>query len=591
MNIRSLMTLGLFFCIPLSPQLALAQVDPGAPGPLQVTRAEYDYGDDALRFGSPPNEFPTEVRAVVYYPTNLATGPFPVVVFLHGWHPTCYLGTGAYLEWPCAAGHEPIPSYRGYEYEQQILASHGYIVVSISANGVNAKDTRFQDVGMLWRAVLLQRHLDQWNTFNTKGAAPFGTTFVGAVDLTRVGTMGHSRGGEGVARHYVYNREQGSPYGLLAVLPLAPVNFSREVMDGVNLNVLLPYCDGDVSDLQGVHFYDDSRYIAGDTTNKHITMVFGSNHAFYNTIWTPGGWPASTWDDWIVFQDGTGVDPFCGTGPGNHRLDPARTRGTFIAYATAFYRTYVGGETDFLPLLKGDTAPPPSATTDEILMSYHAHDAPGSRLDVNRTLDVTALTTDALGGPVVATGLTTYYLCGSPAPDPQHCLPTPPQPTSRQPHTTPSARSPLRGTSQLKIGWEAMTATYRNDLPVGTDITPYGVFQFRASVNWFDTRNPAGVPQDLSVRITDGSGNTASARASDASAALYYPPGEQGPIPGAPPGLQPHLSPVPKVLMNTVRIPLSSFAGIDLTDIRSVELDFDQTASGALLLTDLAFSD
>src|SRR5215831_12018371 len=321
---------------------AMAQVDPGVPGPLDITRAEYDYGDDAFDFMGRP----TEIRAVVWYPTDLSSGPFPVVVFLHGWHLTCYQGGTAFQgEWPCNPPHMPIPNYLGYEYEQQILASYGYIVVSISANGVNARDTQFTDVGMLWRAQLLQAHLDLWNMFNTVGGDPFGTLFVGAVDFTRVGTMGHSRGGEGVSRHYTYNREQGSPYGVLAVLPLAPVDFSREIMDNVNLMVLLPYCDGDVADLQGVHYYDDSRFIAGDPTNKHTMLVMGGNHSYYNTIWTPpqddpeglATFPTATWDDWHEFEDGDRADPWCGTNqPGNHKLAPPGSRGTLKAYLTAF---------------------------------------------------------------------------------------------------------------------------------------------------------------------------------------------------------------------------------------------------------------
>src|SRR5262249_37933434 len=118
---------------------ARAQIDPGVPGPLAVTRAEYDFGDTFFTFGG----FPYEFRALVYFPTDLTGGPFPIAVFLHGWHPTCYQGASAFLEWPCTGAHQPIPSYRGYEYEQEILASYGYIVVSVSANGVNAKDTQF----------------------------------------------------------------------------------------------------------------------------------------------------------------------------------------------------------------------------------------------------------------------------------------------------------------------------------------------------------------------------------------------------------------------------------------------------------------
>jgi len=557
-----------------------AQSDPGVPGPLEVSSAEYDYGDDAFDFGGRP----TEMRAIVYYPTDLSGAPFPLVVFLHGWHLTCYQGSFAYMgEWPCNPPHLPIPNYWGYQYEQEILASYGYIVVSISANGVNARDTSLPDVGMLWRAQLLQAHLDQWNIYNTVGGEPFGKMFVGAVDMNRIGTMGHSRGGEGVARHYVYNRDLGSPYGVKAVLPLAPVDFSRELLDGVNINVLLPYCDGDVADLQGAHYFDDARYVPGDQTNKHFTLVMGGNHAFYNTIWTPGGWPAGTWDDWQAFEDPGRVDPWCGSGPTSHKLPPEQVRGTFMAYGTAFYRLYLGEETEFLPLLKGDALPPPSATTDEILMTYQAKDAPGSRLDLNRLLDSSYLSTNSLGGAVVQSGLTEYDLCGGEVPQDRHCIPTPPNSFKRSPHTTQSARATSRrGLSQLRFGWDDPNASLYNELPPGTgDVSGYSVLQFRGTVNFTDARNEPDQPQDFSVTLTDASGNSAVTVVSGSSAALYFPPGRLMPLSWA----------IPKLIHNGIRIPLTQFEGIDLTNLQSVQFSFDQQPQGALLISDILFAD
>lgn len=566
---------------------AWAQIpDPGVPGPRAVLRDEYDFGDTALTFDG----FPIEMRADVHYPADLTDGPFPIAVFLHGWHLTCYQGTTGFSgEWPCMGAHQPIPNYIGYDYVAAILASYGYIVVSISANGINAKDTTQFDVGMLWRARLIQAHLDQWSTFATTGGAPFGTTFVGKVDFDRVGTMGHSRGGEGVSRHYTYNRSLGSPYNVRAVLPLAPVNFSRELMDNVNLMVLLPYCDGDVADLQGVHYYDDSRFFAGDPTNKHTMLVMGGNHSYYNTIWTPPShdpeglatFPAATWDDWAAFEDSGRQDPWCGDlQPGNHKLNPPQARGTLKAYLTAFFRAYVGGESVFVPLLKGDAPPPPSAITSEIAMSYHGKDA--SRLDVNRTLDSSSLTVDQQGGAVTQSGLNPYELCGGTTS--LHCLSFP-QPAKREPHTTVSARAMLvPGLSQLRIGWDDMTATYENDLPAATDVSGYVNLQFRASVYFVDARNPSGANQDFMVTLTDGSGNAVSTLVSSSLQPFYplfYPPGLFGPPNRA----------VPKLVLNTIRLPISQFAGVDLTDVRSVVFSFNQTASGALLVTDLSFSD
>jgi hypothetical protein len=554
-------------------RIALAQ-DPGTPGPLAVTREEYNFGDTAFQ----PTNFPgtVELRASIHYPTNLLGGPFPVIVFLHGRHATCFKGGSALLQWPCASGSQPIPSYQGYDYVSQVLASNGYVVVSVSANGVNAVDNSVNDLGALARAELMQRHLDILNGFNTTGGAPFGTKFVGKFDMSRIGTMGHSRGGEGVVRHYVLNNDLGAPYGIKAVFPLAPVDFSRFVVNNAALDVLLPYCDGDVSDLQGVHFYDDARYnVPGDLAPKHYVLVMGANHNFYNTVWSPSSGLPGSQNDWVAFVSGGRSDPQCGTGRNNRRLTEAQQRGTGLAYMSAFFRAYVGGESQFIPILTGDAPPPPSATTNALFVSYHAPDTPALRLDVNRLLNNTNLTLNNVGGAVTQLGLTPYDLCGGEAPQPATCLPG--QPNARQPHTTPSARSPKRGLSQLRTGWNNITGNYQNDVPSAlSNVSGYQAVQFRVSVNFADARNMADLTQDFRVRLTDGAGLSASVRVSDVSGALFFPPGNTGPV--------------PKVVLNTVRIPLSAFGGINLTNVRSVQFTFDERLQGAVLITDLAFA-
>jgi len=573
-TIRTL-SIAVFFFLIFGAPAAFAQVpDPGTPGPLAVTREEYNLGDTAFQ----PSNFPgpVEVLASIHYPTNLSAGPFPVILFLHGRHATCFSSGGQFLQWPCTNGRLPIPSYQGYDYVSQVLASHGYVVVSISANGVNAVDNAVFDLGALARAELMQKHLDMLNTFNTTGGVPFGTKFVGKLDLTRVGTMGHSRGGEGVVRHYLLNNSLGAPYGIKAVFPLAPVDFNRFVVNNAALDVLLPYCDGDVSDLQGVHFYDDARYnVPGDPAPKHYMLVMGANHNFYNTIWSPSsGIPGAT-NDWATFVQGGRSDSQCGEGKGNQRLTEAQQRGTGLAYMSAFFRAYVGGESQFIPLLTGDAPPPASAQTNNLFVSYHAPDIPGIRLDVNRLLTDSNLSVNFLGGAVTPTALTPYDLCGGDAPPANKCLPG--ALNAQQPHTTPSARSAARGMTQLRTGWNDLTGNYRNNIPAALgNVSGFQAIQFRVSVNFADARNLPGLAQDFRVVLTDASGASASVRVSNVSGALYFPPGETGPV--------------PKVVLNTVRVPLSAFGGVNLNAVRSVQFAFNERLQGALLITDVAFA-
>src|SRR6185295_11493555 len=106
----------------------------------------------------------------------------------------------------------------------------------------------------------------------------------------------------------------------------------------------------------------------------------------------------------------------------------------------------------------------------------HAPDNPALRRDVNRLLNATNLGTNTLGGAAVAGGLNPYDLCGGDAPQPAKCLPN--EQDARQPHTTPSARSPLRGLSQLNAGWDNFSALYRNELPGGSrDVSGFQAVQ------------------------------------------------------------------------------------------------------------------
>jgi hypothetical protein len=359
------------------------------------------------------------------------------------------------------------------------------------------------------------------------------------------------------------------------VFPLAPVDFNRFVVNNAALNVMLPYCDGDVSDLQGVHFYDDARYnVPGDNAPKHYELVMGANHNFYNTVWTPATSPfPGAANDWLAFVPGGHSDSHCGSGKTSQRLTEAQQRGTGLAYMSAFFRAYVGGETQFIPILTGDAPPPPSAQTNDLFVSYHA--PANRRLDINRLLNDTNLTTNTQGAAVTQTALTPYELCGGDAPQPQRCIPD--ALNAQQPHTTPSARSPLRGLSQLKTGWNDLTGNYRNNVPATLgNVSGFQAIQFRVSVNFADARNLADLAQDFRVVLTDASGASSSVRVSDVSGALYFPPGE--------------VAPVPKVVLNTVRVPLSAFGGVNLNAVRSVQLTFNERLQGAVLITDVAFA-
>jgi hypothetical protein len=79
---------------------------------------------------------------------------------------------------------------------------------------------------------------------------------------------------------------------------LAPTDFTRTTVPGVSTSVLLPYCDGDVSDLHGQHYYDDTNdAVEDDGSFKSSLLMLGANHNFFNREWSPGS-VSGGYDEW-----------------------------------------------------------------------------------------------------------------------------------------------------------------------------------------------------------------------------------------------------------------------------------------------------
>ena len=561
----------IFMLLPNAPLQAQTTPDPGLMGAYTVSKDTFDLGDLAYKPDSFPNK--VELRGSVHYPTGLIGGPFPVIVLLHGRHSTVYKtsapGTTG-LSWPPPIGYQSITSFEGYDYFARTMASHGYIVISVSCNAINAADNALADRGMNARAQLMQKQLDLWKDYNTIGGVPFGTKFVGKLDMTRIGTMGHSRGGEGVIFHALLNQSLGSPYGIKAVITLAPVDFSRKVMNRIPLMNIAPYCDGDVVGLSGVHFYDDARYNDSvDNAPKHSVLLMGANHNFFNTVWTPGSYIAGTSDD-ADGLFGTNTDPYCSSKKtGNGRLDTNKQKAAFNAYGAAFFRRYVGGDTVFAPLLEVDDIIPPASSlldTTQVFMSYHAPKS--KRKDINRVDTTANLLVNTMGANVTQFGLASLAVCGGGFSMPLCNLSTS---ATKEPHRGSTTQI---GLGQTGIHWNDTADYYQNELPLAyQNVTGYKSLMLRTSVNYKETK--VNQHLDFTVQLVDSLGKTSSQRVNQYSAALFYQPGIA-------------TNYLPKAMFNSVKIPLTAFKGVNQTKLKYVRFVFNQLDSGSLLVSDMS---
>ncbi len=567
--------------VPLAAEAPVLADDPSEPGEYTVERLDYNLGDEAEDIRDFDRK--GEIRAAVYMPKE-AVGERPVVVFLHGRHSSCGNGTRNPLAWPCNPDQVDIPSYLGYTAAAELLASQGYAVISISANAINALDGSLaDDTGAAARGQLVLDHLELLKAANAgtapvvEGApVPISSDLTGRLDLDNVGLMGHSRGGEGIMRAALLNLELDEPFGIKSAMPLAPTDYTRMTVPGVQTAVVLPYCDGDVEDQMGQKFINDSRHAYGDDVLRTSILLMGGNHNFFNTVWTPGAYDGpATSDDWTIF-DSSNTDPTCGaSAPG--RLNGEQQSDFGAAYLSGWFQLTLGGQDQFMPMFDGSDAEPASVSYADTRVS--ATLPPSSRIDIT-TFETPDTTIQAVGSgtwescvsmsPLEVPATQPYCVTElgfAQAPDygflsapygNGRASSVPSTPSLHFTYTTPASNTAAAGEVRVPVPAEARDFSATENL------------SFRVSA---DDSIPVGGSTELTVTIADSGGGVASVTASDYGDALTVLPGSQNPL--------------RKVLLQQIQVPVTDFAGVDLTDVVQVRFTAPRE-DGGVLLSDLA---
>lgn len=205
-------------------------------------------------------------------------GPFPLVLIVHGNH-----GMEDYSD-------------AGYAYLGELLASRGYIAVSVDENFINGSwSGDFRGREMPARAWFLLEHLALWRDWNADASHRFG----GRVDLDSISLIGHSRGGEAVSIAYAYNDLGHYPddatlefdygFSIKSLVAIAQVDqrYHRRVrLKNVSFLALQGSYDSDEPAFHGLRQFnrieldddDDYRFKAG-------IYVHGANHGQFNSTW------------------------------------------------------------------------------------------------------------------------------------------------------------------------------------------------------------------------------------------------------------------------------------------------------------------
>ncbi len=505
----------------------------------------------------------TELWARVYRPDT--GGPYPLVVFLHGNHATCgyfdaalgiriddnsdYTTTGT-----CPAGYVVVPSHAGYEYLATSLSAKGYVVVSINADrGINAAPGVSGDNGLnLRRGRMVLRHLEElakWNTGSAATPASLGFSLLNMLDYSHVGLMGHSRGGEGMRAAVAQYKDPGSPWpartgpitfqGLFEIGPVDGQTSRILNAEDMTWNVLLPGCDGDVSDLEGLKPFDRMLLITTEATSwrKSTFEVYGANHDFYNTQWQQSD-AASCMGQTPLFPQ---------------TLGSPKQRKTASQTVIPFMWANIGATLHPSQARRFDPSFPLPASLTSIT-EYARGFTPTPRSSQNFIIDNFDKATGTSSENVAnqSSGLSTYsHGSGSPSDD------------VTQRAATVSWTSPGPSTF-LQIN--------ASNIGVPLDVSSFPTLQFRVALQCSGTlcsSSPSpGGDVDFSIALVNSDNSLSTPITLKSVASVRRPVGSIS----------------DNVVFQTVRVSLMAFLGANLTQFRGVRFTFDQTSNRSLIL-------
>ena len=209
----------------------------------------------------------TPIRGQIWYPKGQTN--CPVLFFVHGNHAS------------------NVPSYLGYDYLGNYLASNGYAVVSVDENIINETGA-----GNDMRAILLLENMKA--ILNNSELSEI-------IDEDRIAIGGHSRGGEMVATAYLFNDLDAYPedgnirfdyhFNITSIVAIAPcVDQYRPVgrsveLEDVNYLLIHGSNDQDVNIVMGEKQYNNITFTGNEFCFKSSVYILGANHGQFNNQW------------------------------------------------------------------------------------------------------------------------------------------------------------------------------------------------------------------------------------------------------------------------------------------------------------------
>jgi len=195
-------------------------------------------------------------------------------------------------------------SDEGYDYLGRLLASRGFIFVSVDENFLNSSvidilggvDGGLHNENIL-RGWLLLEHLRQWRDWNISPDNPF----YKKVDMENIALIGHSKGGEAVSIAAMLNRLTRYPdnakieldynFEIKSLMAIAPADCqylplkTKIKLEDINYLAIHGSLDGNLPSFVGTCQFDRLNFSGNGSFFKSTLLIKSANHSQFNRKW------------------------------------------------------------------------------------------------------------------------------------------------------------------------------------------------------------------------------------------------------------------------------------------------------------------
>ena len=429
--------------------------------------------------------------------------------------------------------------YKGFEYLVNQLAHKGYLAVSINVDeqydAEYGKYNSYKELLNLYNA-----HVNKLSDAISGNENNYNIDLRGKGNLEELSIISEGESAQG--SYYIANEEERLK-SMLLISPISNESYSLEYKD-IPTGIVIPLLDGVAESLDGQDLYDKLKNDESRKSWTSLVYLDKGNHNYFNQAFTE--------DDSKFINSNEKV------------LNPEEQRNFLVKYSLDFLSSALNHQG------RGKAFKVTEKTTDKL---YGVNVQ--TRLDVKEKLVIMkpkknrSVSESFLLGKLGTTGLETNWVRES---------------YITTDDTAGAFRQPgkPKGLTLLNLKWEKEKARLEFKIPSGVnDMSIYNSINLSMAIDSSNELNEKNTAQSMTIVIKDRTGKSSGIDLSDDQPSLIY---RQGNVINYE-NLKTWSSYTP---ISDLRLPLSLFKNVNIKDVDSISIEFNNTKSGSIMIEDVS---